>query len=272
MITKNTLLYAIVLFSGVLFSQTTGADIDYKNAINLSGKQRMLTQRMSKSFLLQVKDLQDKKIQNELNFSKIIFEKQLNMLKKHPTSSTTKPYLDKVDGLWQAFKSIVEKPVSSEGAVSIINTNTALLKACDAVVTQIKEGAKVASDANLKELASTINMSGKQRMLSQRMCLYFTALKNYPEQKAEYTKTLQGVFEQFTTAIKVLTTSKFNTPEIKTEIDAIVGIWKDYETNKSNFLNSTYDVVKIYNLTNDLTKRFDKITVLYELSTSEDKQ
>ncbi len=266
------MLCAVVLFTGVLFAQTTGADIDYKNAINLSGKQRMLTQRMSKSFLLQVKDLKDKKIQNELNFSKVIFEKQLDMLKRHPTSSTTKPYLDAVDGLWQAFKATIEKPVSNEGAIALINTNTALLKACDAVVTQIKEGAKISSNPELKELASTINMSGKQRMLSQRMCLYFTAVKNYPEQKAEHAKTLQGVFEQFTTAIKVLATSKFNTSEIEREINAVVGIWKDYEANKSNFLNSSYDVVKVYNLTNDLTKRFDKITVLYELSTSKEKQ
>jgi nitrate/nitrite-specific signal transduction histidine kinase len=252
-------------------AQTTIEAIDYKNAINLSGKQRMLTQKMAKAFVLQVKDIQDQKVQNELNFSKVIFEQQLAMLKKHPTHPVTQPHLDKVDQLWGSFKAILEQPVSNEGAVGLMLANTALLKACDAVVTKIKDDVtpKGAIDKNLEALAGTINRAGKQRMLSQRMCLYFTALKNYPEHKAEYESTLQSVFEQFTTAIKLLAASKFNTPEIKAELDAIVGIWKDYETNKSSFLNSSYEVPQVYALTNDLTKRFDKITVLYELSASE---
>jgi nitrate/nitrite-specific signal transduction histidine kinase len=141
------------------------------------------------------------------------------------------------------------------------------------VVTVIEAEAQknASADANLKALASIINISGKQRMLSQRMCLYFMASKNYPEHQAEFKGVLKKVFEQFSGAIQTLSASTLNNTAIKSELSAVVNIWSNYKANKAQILEVREDVEKMYALTNDLTKRFDKITTLYELSGTENQ-
>ena len=271
--TKKPLVYLFLLVTSLMLAQTPKESVNYKNIINISGKQRMLTQKMTKAFLLQVKDIKGSKVENELNFSKIIFEKQLSILKKDPTSAVTKANLDKVDVLWADFKSSITKGISNENALNLVKTNTALLKACNSVVTVIEAEAQknASADANLKALASIINISGKQRMLSQRMCLYFMASKNYPEQQAEFKGVLKNVFEQFSGAIQTLSASTLNNTAIKSELSAVVNIWSNYKANKAQILEVREDVEKMYALTNDLTKRFDKITTLYELSGTENQ-
>lgn len=251
--------------------QTVAQNIDYKNAINLSGKQRMLTQKMTKAYLLMASGMNDTKIKNELNFSKLIFEKQLSILKKHPSYSATKANLDKVEQLWADFSTTLTASPSNENAKKLVSSNTELLKTCDAVVTNIKDALSKSggSNANLEALAATINKSGKQRMLSQRMCLYFTALKSYPDAAKSYKTILSDVFSQFSKAKDELANSTYNTPAITAEIKAASEIWNTYTANKDAFLKGSSNLNDVYTHTNQLTKLFDKVTGLYEVSGSE---
>ncbi|AUS05605.1 type IV pili methyl-accepting chemotaxis transducer N-terminal domain-containing protein [Pseudotamlana carrageenivorans] len=247
-------------------SQTYG-DIDYNKAINISGKQRMLSQKMAKAYLLKSQGITNDMINKELNASKFIFEKQLEILKKNSESSSTRLYLKQVNNVWDDFKKLINQEANTVNALRIMSLNTELLKNCHQVVLSIERSSNYNNkffENNDQELINTINVSGKQRMLSQRMCLYFAAINEFPKNKEEFKEVLGKVFDEFSYVIGDLLISTFNTTEIEEEIGLIMALWEPYQSNKRQFLNGDFDLIDVYNVTNELTKRFNKVTGLFE--------
>ena len=53
--------------------------LTYNKAVNISGKQRMLTQKMGKTYLYLLNNPDDFKAKRDLKIAKILFEKQLSI-------------------------------------------------------------------------------------------------------------------------------------------------------------------------------------------------
>lgn len=154
--------------------------------INLSGKQRMLTQKMSKEVLLIALDVDKQTNLNHLRATSSLFDKTLTGLKvgdddlKLPATSSKRilRQLGKVDDLWKTFypnvKGVITSGTASEAQIQAIAAqNLPLLKEMNkAVGAYEKEAAKggLAADPGL---AATLNLSGKQRMLTQKMSKEF---------------------------------------------------------------------------------------------------
>ncbi|GAA3633618.1 type IV pili methyl-accepting chemotaxis transducer N-terminal domain-containing protein [Flavivirga jejuensis] len=264
-----TLFMIILLTINNATAQTQNfGSINYNKAINISGKQRMLSQKMSKAYLLISKGVNNEKIKKELNSSKFIFDKQLEILNENAKSSSTKLYIKKVYGFWNEFKRIINKTASLDNSLRIMQLNTELLDACHKVVQSIEATSNYDNkffENNDQELIKTINVSGKQRMLSQRLCLYFAAIKIFPKNKAEYRPILDSVFDEFSDVIGRLLISTYNDTETEEEIGLVMAVWEQYQSSKRKFLDGDFELIDVYNVTNDLTKSFNKITGLYEL-------
>lgn len=242
--------------------------ITYGKAINISGKQRMLSQKMSKAYLLIAQGINDDEIKKELNSSKFIFEKQLQILTTNASSSVIKLSLKKVSELWDEFRILINHPPSYANSLNIINLNTKLLKACHQVVLNIESNFNYNNQFfqnKNKELVNTINVSGKQRMLSQRLCLYYTASSMFPKKNAEYKKTLKAVYTEFDNVIGNLLISSHNTTEIEEELGTIMSLWEKFQTNQTALTNGELELQEVFKTTNSLTKTFNKITGMYEL-------
>jgi len=258
----------LLINSPNIFSQTKNyGAITFEKAINIAGKQRMLSQKMSKAYLLVAKGINDDGIKKELNSSKFIFEKQIQILTKNASSSAVKLSLKKVTKLWDAFKVVITSPSNAQNSFRIINLNTELLNACNEVVVSIESNANYNNQFfqnKNKELVRTINKSGKQRMLSQRLCLYYTASSMFVRDNEEYKKTIERVFTEFDNTIGDLLISSYNSTEIEEELGSIMSIWEKFQTNKTGLLNGDFELQEIFTTTNDLTKSFNKVTGLYE--------
>ncbi len=273
--TKTTIILIMLLTIYNVMGQTqTFGSINYNKAINISGKQRMLSQKMSKAYLLISKGVNNEKIKKELNSSKFIFEKQLDILNQNVKNSSTKLYIKKVYRLWSEFKIIINQKASLKNSLQIMELNTELLSACHQVVQSIEMNSNYNNkffENNDQELIKTINISGKQRMLSQRLCLYFTAIKIFPKKKAEYQAVLDKVFDEFSDVISYLLINTYNTTETEEEIGTVMATWEEFQANKRKFLEGDFDLIDVYRVTNELTKSFNKITSLYELVSENQK-
>ena len=243
--------------------------LTYNKAINISGKQRMLTQRMGKIYLYLLNNPNDPKAKSDLNISKIIFEKQNTILKANTSSSITKARIEEVEKIWSKYKKFLESSPNKADAIKIINTNSTILKQANNVVNAILLEAKGNTSGDAyeaeedAELKAIINKAGKQRMLSQRLALYYFA--NKPNLKTPNSNTkLQTVFDNIDSVVNDLLISSFNNDRIDESLGKVMALWETISVNKTRLFKQGYNDSEIYKLSNNLTKSFNKLTNLYE--------
>lgn len=234
----------------------------------MAGKQRMLSQKLAKSYLLLTKGINGNEITKELNSSKFIFEKQLQILKENAEAPNLKTSITEIEEIWNQFKNIIVKPTNIDNSKEIIALNSSLLKRCDNLVTKIEGNSKnynQSSNNNNHQLVEIINIAGKQRMLSQRICLYYTALKLFPDKKSEYQAVLTESFEEFDAVIEKLLLNKNTNLQSQEELQVAQALWEPFKPNKKDILEGNYPLEEIFKTTNDLTATFNKITGIYEI-------
>ena len=146
--------------------------------INLAGKQRMLTQKMSKEALFIAKGVDVDANIASLKKTAALFDKTLkglalgddglNLPKTEDAEILAQ--LQKVTELWVPFKANIDKVVggNSDKATleAIAKENIPLLKNMNKAVQMY---AKASGSKLDPQMAKTINLAGKQRMLTQKM-------------------------------------------------------------------------------------------------------
>ena len=172
----------IILFSVLSFNIPSGfaaapTSAEYGVVLNLSGKQRMLTQKMSKEVMLVALGIElDKNLAN-LEATSGLFNKTIKGLRNGNTELRLPPtsskrilrQLSKIDKLWSKFyphiKTITStKKVSQEQVATIATNNLPLLKEMNKAVGLYEKDAKKGGLKADQGLAATLNLSGKQRM------------------------------------------------------------------------------------------------------------
>ena len=237
--------------------------------INIAGKQRMLSQKMSKEvFSIVYRHSYDFR---ELNSAVSLFENSLNDLLYGndakgiyaPQNEMIQAKLEEVMGYWKPFKGEVEGlEMGIEAVRPDIEVLTGriekLLFLSDAVVQNMVR-------ANLSNVH--IDLSGRQRMLSQRMGLYinrYLRLNNaqdlliYRDAKTLYDKTIKGFLED--PAVK-------NSPEVYALVKETNTYWEDYSIFLEKMLSKEAQINKhltyIYEKNIQLLNAMDDAVWLY---------
>lgn len=191
------------------FAATGPTAAEYGVVLNLSGKQRMLTQKMSKEVLLIARKNDVEGNLKNLEATASLFDKTLiglidgdKDLHLPPTVDfLIKMQLGKVQLLWERFyppiKEIIQsKTVTDHQAWQIAEKNLQLLKEVAECVTMYEKDAAKAGLKSNPSLAVTINLSGKQRMLSQKMSKEYLLIA-YGHKVEDNQKSLKNTYSLF---------------------------------------------------------------------------
>ena len=277
------ILVLVGFVSGNACEVISAAEVDYANIINLAGRQRMLTQKMSKEILLIAWNIDVNKNKEELKKTADTFDHTLNGLINGDKELGLTPAVNKdiinqlnnVKSLWSDFRALVDETVASgKTSESIIKTvsnmNRMLFDACDEVVTMYEiEAAQVTGRE-----AHVINLAGKHRMLTQKMAkefLLITLNVNADENKLRLKRTAY-LFERTLNGLikgdKYLKLQPSTNKAAIQQLSKVQSLWKEFKEPIDTAINtgkwSQDSIRKIADLNLPLLTEMHKAVRIFE--------
>ena len=255
-------LLSLFLLSASYSPALHAEELTIDSAINKAGRQRMLTQRILKSYLLIGQNVDADSAQRQLDQSIALFEQQLDELDEFTTNRGVTKSLLRVNGQWQTFRQrVLEKP-STKNALSIINEGDELLISCEKVVKNLEKMAN-SSKGNI------INVSGRQRMLSQRIGMLYVAHSWGVDNRA-ISKNLDIAIKEYDEALLLLQAAPINTKKISNSLTKVASKWEFSRSGFSQMDSERYVPFIIQVTTESMLKKMNKITALYEVLDTEE--
>lgn len=252
---------------------------DMGTVINLAGKQRMLTQKMSKEALLVAKGIDAEANKTALQQTAVLFDKTLKGLKNGDAElnlpKTEDPaivaQLDKVAALWNSFNQTVQSVIGGDVDVTVLKKiaaeNLPLLQEMNAAVGMYE---KAAGSALAPATATTLNLAGKQRMLTQKMTKELLLVANgigVEENKAHlqktvalFERTLKGLFE----GDAELGLSGTQDAAIRAQLETVQKLWHEFKPVLDAVDVSVAGLNKAAQLSLPLLKEMNKAVELFE--------
>ncbi len=246
----GVLLFSLLLLCTAPMALATDGptSAEYGVVLNLSGKQRMLTQKMSKEIMLVALGIDTEKNLASLAKTSELFDKTLKGLRNGSAELGLPPtranrilrQLDKIDAIWAKFYPVVQtilknKAVTKEQVAAIAKNNLLLLKEMNKAVGLYEKDAEKGGLKSAPGLAATLNLSGKQRMLTQKMSKEFLLVAyghdvddnklSLLETYSLFERTLKGLRDGDTT----LGLPATKQPHILAQLDVVEGLWGKFK-------------------------------------------
>ncbi len=224
-------------------------------AINQAGRQRMLTQRIVKSYCQMGQDIRYLVASEDLDKAIALFEQQLANLKDYTTDDDgIQDTLETAERLWQPVKQIATADVSRDQAETLRALAEKLLAVAHKAVLQL-EARSGSSQGHL------VNIAGRQRMLTQRMGNLYMLLA-WGFDKPRYRSDYEQAVREFEAALNELKAAPENTPEISRELERVSQNWALFKLG-NRMEKGEYVPTLVVRMLDKMLVQMNRITGLY---------
>jgi hypothetical protein len=245
---------ALLLAPGVALPQV----VDINDAINKAGRQRMLSQRVAKSYMAL-----GQKVHGDadriLGASMALFDRQLVELKAFAPTPEIKATYGTLESAWSECKTaLVGTAPAKSGAEQVL--------ALSGKVLQLANQGTVQFEAHSgKPVGKLVNIAGRQRMLSQRMAAFYLSA-SWGVQAAAAQAELTKARDEYLKAHEVLKTAPEATTAIKNELQLAEAQFAFFDTALRNLRPGAADVtaqMNVFTTSERILQVMDGVTGMY---------
>lgn len=230
--------------------------LSLNGAVNRAGRQRMLSQRSTKGWLMLVDGVLPDRAKSILNSSMRLFEQQLVELKSLLPTDEVRAAIQILESEWVRFRPLLADLRSDPKAMWTAN---------ESVLTAAQKLTVAYEHAGSSSAGHLVNLSGRQRMLSQRMAkAYFFRQIGVNVDAAR--EMLEASVREFAKAHEELKAAPQNTAAIKTELELVEQQWFFFRNGLS--LSVSGDVKKaasdVATTSERILEQMDVVVAMYE--------
>jgi len=245
-----------------------------KEQINLSGRQRMLTQRMSKLALLIALNIKKEDNIRRLKRDASLYDNTLKSLKNNDNNTKVQQQIANVEHAWRPFYASIQHIINNQEMDAslqyVIQNNESLLAISDQLV-EAYEQSNQSPNYLEKARLHIVNIAGQERMLTQKMTKEkFLIVKGETNSSEE----LHNTVKRFDTALTALVLGdkeqqilKPTNPEIKGQLDKIVTMWQPLKPLYIKNKPTAKELANIVMKNTVLLQEIDKMVKMAETAT-----
>jgi len=250
-----------------------------KTTINLSGKQRMLTQRMSKLVIQIQLNIQKKQSTEKLKKMATLYAKTLKAFRdadselgiSKATNTEVLEQIGVVEKEWKTFYThiqlIVDDKAKKKSFSYVLSNNEKLLKVSNELVKRY-EASNSSSNYLEKARLRVLNVAGQQRMLTQKMTkeklLLVRGDKSYETKVEDTVKLFDDSLKSLQKGDKAQNIGKATNEKIIKQLRVVATIWSELKPLYKKKKNTAKELAVIISKNPLLLKEMNTMVVLAE--------
>lgn len=227
-----------------------------EEAINKAGRQRMLSQRIAKSYLMIGAQVNPIEAQKQLDEAVALFEQQHQELLEYASDKSLRDAVAAVEKSWLPFRELALGKPDRARAVTLLKQSDEVLANAERLVQRIETAARARS-------GHLVNLAGRQRMLSQRIAkLYLAMAWKVPAPSLD--TGFNEAMQQYDSALQTLSQAPENTPGIATALRRVQAQWSFSQAGFRQHAEGRYVPTVIMTTTETMLKQMNEVTTSYE--------
>lgn len=232
------------------------ADISEAEAINRAGMQRMLGQRVAKSYLMIGTDTRADLATSQLDESIASVEEKVQLLEEFASNDGVRKTLNEAAQTWSKYRQLALTRPDPKQAPELLQLAERFLTQSEALVKEIER-----QSAN--QATRLVNRSGRQRMLSQRIAMLYLAM-SWKLQEPRLHDEFDAAVAEFERGLDELNKAPQNTEQINRKLEKIGSQWRFARAGFSLADDSRFVPTVIVTTSDSLLRKFDELTLDYE--------
>ncbi len=244
-----------ILLSLSFTPKVFAVDHQMTEAVNRAGMQRMLSQRIAKAYFLMGLGENHELAQHQLTNAVARYNDNLEFLTRLESKHRLITSLPDLVDMWHSFQSLVTQPVSQINGKLVLNSSEALLLKAEELTYQYET-------ISGTQGAEIVNISGRQRMLSQRISKLYMAYCWQLKGEEALDEMLESLSE-YEVALSFLRGASLNTKSISHNLRKVAGQLKFAQKSFDKLNEGSYLIHVVNSTTDTMLKQMDQVTHQY---------